>query len=148
MSVEHHFQEVYVQDGVLYAVVNVLKQLEGHTACFDGILRSRRSGRHWEDISNGIDLGTDLRIFRDPDHAALACVIGCSMVLQAADDHYRWEIERPGDWYAAHVSDELFFQQEYSTAATLYMQHATMANYFAYPFGEPYGNTLHPDHNR
>lgn len=99
---------------------------------------SKDLGKNWRDIT-GKSFGDILSIFADPDHPNLICLVGNSMrnyVFQVSDESYQWEATREWEWRREHQkTQEDFFSRYYSTTTILYQLDATLANYFAYNFG-------------
>jgi len=120
-------------NGNIYAVTNA-----GRFMGPAHIFISKNLGESWRDIS-GKSFGEIMGIFADPDHPGLICLSANSMrnyVFQATDENYNWQATREWNWWPKHQTKERFFARDYSTRTTLYMLHATLANYFAHDFGK------------
>jgi len=141
LSTAYDFKHVFVhKDETIYAIVGITEKQEHRTFFYDRILLSTDSGKHWEDITHDIGHGVGLYgIFQDPDHKELVCLSGNAirgLVLQADDKSYKWTLLREWEWWGKHSPMKFFFADAYSTGTTLFMHHATLSNYFDYPFGD------------
>ena len=121
--------------------IAVVEEKKGdQTAILWRILMSTDSGKHWQDISHGLEPGFQLyHIFQDPDHKDLVCVgANClrNYVMYAGDKDYKWQFSREWGWYPKHLPEKSFFADEYFTGTTLFMEHATLENLFFVPFRE------------
>jgi hypothetical protein len=138
LSTQYDIGDMYVhEDKTIYAIAKIIEKSERPTAVYNRIVRSTDSGRHWEDISHGLHVSL-LKILQDPDHKELVCLLSNSVqnyVEQAGDKSYQWKHASEGKWFSKHLPLEFFFADEYGTGTTLFMHHATLSNYFDYPFG-------------
>ena len=140
LSAEYNFKYVYVhQDKTIYGIVEITEERDGQTIYYDRILRSTDSGKHWEDISHDTGLGVELAgIFQDPDHKELVCLWASTarlLVMQADDKSYKWKSTAEWGWRRNHAPKDSFFADKYATSTIAFMLHATLSNYFDYPFG-------------
>ncbi len=140
LSTKYDFHDLYVHDEkTVYGIVETAGKHGLQTYIRRRILVSGDSGKQWRDITHDIAPGFELLdILPDPDHKDLVCLHanrGRAYVLQAADESYRWRAADACDWHAKRSPAGTFFADEYFTGTTLFMHHATLANYFDYPFG-------------
>lgn len=121
--------------GVIYALAMTGG---GHLDSKPRVVTSTDSGRHWADITGGIS-DHILGISPDPDSNDMPCVCGgisAIFIYQASDRKFAWRRIPLREWTDKHSSGEEIFQREYDTQSALFYYHATLSNYFSFPFGQ------------
>jgi hypothetical protein len=128
--------EMFVNSlGVIYALAMTGG---GHIDSKPRVVTSADSGRHWADITGGISDQIS-GISPDPDSKDMPCLY-CGnrafFIYQASDRNFAWKRIPLRDWMDKHSSGEEVFQNDYGTESALFYYHATLSNYFSFPFGQ------------
>lgn len=130
---EHRFKHLFLHpNGTLYGIAVGFSE-RGE------VLRSDDLGATWENMTHDIPRGMLLLDFsRHPDRPDDVILHGNLLrlyVLELDRNLQHWEMVAAGWWQRDRpTSDEQFLNRRYFTQTTLYMQQATLGNYFAFPF--------------
>jgi hypothetical protein len=144
-SSRYEFTHIRIhRDGVMYGIARLPVEIPedpDRPLDSDRILMSSDSGKSWSNISNKISPFLSLvNVVADPDHNDLVCVRACGkmgvFLYQAADKSYSWNKLPEREWNERHGYDDYFFVPDYFTGTTLFLNYATLSNYFDYPFGD------------
>jgi hypothetical protein len=128
---------VYVHaDGSVYSLSWEVKAHVGYQTRIGHVRWSRDRGTTWRDITNDAP-GELVDIIGDPDNPRLIALVTQSVrpyLLQAENDGYNWTVRSFTRPKGARIPDDEFLFRNYRSD-NLYLQVATLANYFDRPFG-------------
>ncbi len=134
-----YFQSVLVLEKSIYGITLG----EPWTKPVQKFIRSFDQGKTWEDLTAKLPATvTWVGLIPDPDHPGQACVRAQGLrasILQADENSDHWREVRGtlwGPWEGKHPTEATHFAPRFTTGSMAPTLHATLQNYFEYPFGD------------